>query len=161
MKKSVMKTIISALVSELEFTRSCEKASNVHIKYLEEENEKLQRQCKQYEIDAKIKEDIINKQADDYRKLQNSLVKQKAPLTEDQMSFMLDPARYLSRKIEMIKYVRSCTGLGLKEAKEFVEAHISDFKRFADRVGIIVASDKETGDSIFSRVSDSAFNDPR
>lgn len=156
-----MKTVIEALCSELEFTRSCEKSSNDQIKYLEEELERVTRERDHHKANVKIGQGIIERQAEDYSKLKNDTLKKAAPLTEEQMSFILDPSRYLTRKIDMIKCVRSCTSMGLKEAKEFVEAHIHDFQNFADRIGFEIGHDNTEGKSVFVRVSDKekAHND--
>lgn len=157
MKKDILKTIIKTMAEQIQFLESCLKAKKDVDNWLNEEIDRLNQQV----IDIQNREQQLKKMLDNKIHECNELrvegLKKRAPLTKEQMSFVLDPSRYLSRRIEMIKYVRSCTGLGLKEAKEFVDAHIEDFMSFADRMGIAVSYNEEARESTFRRKNEEEF----
>lgn len=158
MKKSILKTIIETLTEQVQYMQSCLDGKKYIIDCLNGEIDQLNQQI----IDIQNREHQLQKMFDnkcnEIIELRTESNKKRAPLTPQMMSFVMDPSMYLSRKIELIKNVRSCTGMGLKEAKEFVDAHVNDFQDFVTRMGISAKYDSTAAVTVFRRKPDDEFN---
>ena len=73
---------------------------------------------------------------EDYRELQQQQNKRSAVMDLEELRFLMDPSQTLVQKIKAIKFVRSITRAGLKEAKEFVDQYHQDFSDFLTKFHI-------------------------
>lgn len=144
MKKSILKTIIETLTEQIQYMQTCLDNKKFIIESLNEEVDQLNQQV----IDIQNRELQLQKMFDDKCKVVNELRtetnKKRAPLDEKQLQHLLSVDEQLNKPINFIKMVRSCTGMGLKEAKQFVDAHRENTVKELNELGVGVSRDAET-----------------
>lgn len=142
MKKSLLKTIVEVLTEEVRCLKYSLKNTSEHNQYMSETLQEIRVANQRLETQLRVKNGIIERQQDSYNELRVQQQKANAALTMEQLEFLLSPTMMFSKKIEMIKYVRATTKIGLKEAKEYVEELIETRLAEYRRLRIIVEETK-------------------
>lgn len=142
MKKSILKTIIETLTEQIQYMQTCLDTRSDVIDWLNKEVDELNHQI----IDIQNREQQLQKMLEDkcneVMKLHDERNNKRAPLDEKQLQHLLSVDEQLNAPISFIKMVRQCTGLSLKESKQFVDAHRKNTIKELETLGLEVSMDK-------------------
>ena len=106
--------------------------------------ERLEQQINDQAAEINFANDRVYKLNEELREMRTQQAKRDAVMNLDELQFLMDPSQTMVRKIQTIKYVRTITNAGLKEAKEFVDRYHEDFSDFLKKFHIKVRHESGT-----------------